>query len=145
MQISTAGRRGRGKRSGVITPETLTGVCVCARVQERETDREGLGIQSEESRMWRATLFSLPVEMETLREGEEKRGVKECAGKQGYGGERFVCISLEEMESYYRYAQCCQQLHGEFGSFKCGVWGLMLSQCWDGNHGCFFGGSKTAN
>lgn len=113
MQISTAGRRGGGKRSGVITPETLTGACVC----KRETDREGLGIQSEESRMRRATLFSLPVEMKTPREEEEsgqRRGMKECAGGQGHGGERFVCISLEEMESYYRYVQCCQQLRGEF-------------------------------
>ncbi|XP_041821838.1 guanine nucleotide exchange factor DBS isoform X3 [Chelmon rostratus] len=34
-------------------------------------------------------------------------------GKEGYGGARFVCISLEEMESYYRYTQCCQQLHND--------------------------------
>ncbi|TMS11547.1 Guanine nucleotide exchange factor DBS [Larimichthys crocea] len=67
--------------------------------------------------MRRATLFSLPVEMEMkmLRSGEESRqrdGMKESTGKQGYGGgERFACISLEEMKSFYRYTQCCQQLH----------------------------------
>ncbi|XP_030265719.1 guanine nucleotide exchange factor DBS isoform X4 [Sparus aurata] len=32
--------------------------------------------------------------------------MEECTG-----GERFVCISLEEMKSYYRYSQRCQQLH----------------------------------
>ncbi|XP_027147610.1 guanine nucleotide exchange factor DBS isoform X2 [Larimichthys crocea] len=69
--------------------------------------------------MRRATLFSLPVEMEMkmLRSGEESRqrdGMKESTGKQGYGGgERFACISLEEMKSFYRYTQCCQQLHND--------------------------------
>ncbi|XP_037618412.1 guanine nucleotide exchange factor DBS isoform X1 [Sebastes umbrosus] len=37
--------------------------------------------------------------------------MKECTVRREYGGERFVRISLEEMESYYRCAQCCQQLH----------------------------------
>ncbi|XP_044043822.1 guanine nucleotide exchange factor DBS isoform X8 [Siniperca chuatsi] len=58
--------------------------------------------------------FSLPVEM--IREEEENRqrdGMKDCTGKQECGGERFVCISLEEMESYYRYTRCCQQLHND--------------------------------
>lgn len=94
------------------------------RERGRETDREDLEIQSEESRMRRATRSSRPVEMKTLREEEEsgrRRGTKECTGKRGYGGERFVCISPEEMESYHRYAQCCQQLHGESRSFKCGA------------------------
>ncbi|XP_056226149.1 guanine nucleotide exchange factor DBS [Seriola aureovittata] len=66
--------------------------------------------------MRQAILFSLPVEMKAIREEEESgRGdmVKECAGKLEYGGERFVCISPEEMESYYRYAQRCQQLHND--------------------------------
>ncbi|KAM9333911.1 guanine nucleotide exchange factor DBS [Symphorus nematophorus] len=39
--------------------------------------------------------------------------MKECTGKQEYGGNRFVCISLEEMESYYRYSQCCRLLHND--------------------------------
>lgn len=80
--------------------------------------------------MRRATLFSLPVEMEMkmLRSGEESRqrdGMKESTGKQGYGGgERFACISLEEMKSFYRYTQCCQQLHSEF-------WDAMFSHYLD--------------
>ncbi|XP_029371521.1 guanine nucleotide exchange factor DBS isoform X2 [Echeneis naucrates] len=51
--------------------------------------------------------------MKTIREDEESRqdGMKECSGEKQYGGERFVCISLEEMEQYYRYTQCCHQLH----------------------------------
>lgn len=67
--------------------------------------------------MKQAVYFSLPVEMETLREEEEtvqRDGMKECTGKkQGHGGERFVSISLEEMESYYRYTHCCHQLHND--------------------------------
>ncbi|XP_038591335.1 guanine nucleotide exchange factor DBS-like [Micropterus salmoides] len=63
--------------------------------------------------MRQVILFSLPVEMKVVREGEKNRHgnrMKECAGKQEYGRERFVCISLKEMESYYRYSRCCQQL-----------------------------------
>lgn len=41
-------------------------------------------------------------------EGRRRDGMDECSG-----GERFVCISLQEMESYYRYSQRCQQLHCE--------------------------------
>ncbi|KAG8004500.1 Guanine nucleotide exchange factor DBS [Nibea albiflora] len=67
--------------------------------------------------MRRATLVSLPLEMKPLRSGEEsgqRDGMKEGTGKRGYGGGgRFVCISLEEMESFYRYTQCCQQLHND--------------------------------
>ncbi|TKS66460.1 hypothetical protein D9C73_000516 [Collichthys lucidus] len=70
--------------------------------------------------MRRATLFSLPMEMKMLRSGEESRqrdGMKESTGKQGYGGgERFACIPPEEMKSFYRYTQCCQQLHRTCGS-----------------------------
>lgn len=44
MQISTAGGRGGGRRSGVITQEILTGgcmcVCVCAQARETQTDRQ---------------------------------------------------------------------------------------------------------
>ncbi|XP_059183827.1 guanine nucleotide exchange factor DBS isoform X3 [Centropristis striata] len=63
--------------------------------------------------MRRAILFSLPVLTE--EEGNRRRdGMKECtAGKREYGGERFVRISLEEMESYYRCSQCCQLLHND--------------------------------
>ncbi|XP_039648563.1 guanine nucleotide exchange factor DBS isoform X2 [Perca fluviatilis] len=39
--------------------------------------------------------------------------MKDCTGKQEYGGERFVRISLEEMESYYRCTKCCQQLQND--------------------------------
>ena len=46
MQISTAGGRGGGRRSGVITQGILTGVCVCVCVckqeRHRQTDWEGL-------------------------------------------------------------------------------------------------------
>ncbi|XP_078021676.1 guanine nucleotide exchange factor DBS isoform X6 [Epinephelus lanceolatus] len=51
--------------------------------------------------------------MRTVREKEESNQgdeMKECTGREEYGGERFVRISLEEMESYYRCAQCCQRL-----------------------------------
>ncbi|XP_034407105.1 guanine nucleotide exchange factor DBS isoform X5 [Cyclopterus lumpus] len=53
--------------------------------------------------MSRAILFS-PSE-------EERDGMEECTGRREHAGERFVCISVEEMESYYRYTQGCQQLH----------------------------------
>ncbi|XP_053273438.1 guanine nucleotide exchange factor DBS isoform X1 [Pleuronectes platessa] len=75
----------------------------------------------EESGMRRVRFFSLVEDMKTAREEEESRRRDERkAGKQGSGGERLVSISLEEMESYYRYALCCQQLyndimHGEDG------------------------------
>lgn len=49
--------------------------------------------------------FCLPVEMTAVREEEER--------------DRFVCISLKEMECYYRYSQCCQQLHSEFDRGVC--------------------------
>ncbi|KAM9327952.1 guanine nucleotide exchange factor DBS isoform 2-T2 [Pholidichthys leucotaenia] len=39
--------------------------------------------------------------------------MKECARKCQSGGERLVSISLEEMESYYRYSRCCEQLHND--------------------------------
>ncbi|XP_029306446.1 guanine nucleotide exchange factor DBS isoform X8 [Cottoperca gobio] len=39
--------------------------------------------------------------------------MKECTGRREHGGERFVRISLEEMESYYRCTQCCQQLQND--------------------------------
>lgn len=58
---------------------------------------------------------SLPVEMEALM-GEEENGqgggMKDRRGKRG--GEMFVSVSLEEMESYYRYSSCCERLHREF-------------------------------
>ncbi|XP_069019973.1 guanine nucleotide exchange factor DBS isoform X2 [Embiotoca jacksoni] len=37
--------------------------------------------------------------------------MKECTGEQDDGGERLVCIPVEEMESYYRYDRCCLLLH----------------------------------
>lgn len=87
--------------------------------------------------MRRAILSSLPVEIKTVREEEESRqrdGMDERPRKQEYGGESFVSISLTEMESYYRYTQCCQQLQSEFCrdvcdvsvSFNCGVWGVSM-------------------
>ncbi|KAM7365300.1 hypothetical protein PAMP_016243 [Pampus punctatissimus] len=45
--------------------------------------------------------------MNTLKEEEENRqrdGMRD-------GGERFACISVEEMKSYYTYTHRCQQLH----------------------------------
>ncbi|XP_042369114.1 guanine nucleotide exchange factor DBS-like isoform X1 [Plectropomus leopardus] len=66
--------------------------------------------------MTQAALFPLHVEMKTVREEEENRQrdrMKECTGRQEYGGERLVRISLEEMESYYRCTQCCQRLHND--------------------------------
>lgn len=73
-----------------------------------ERNREGLEILQ---RIREVIFCSVPVEMKTLSEEEEngqRVRMKECAG------ERFVCISLEEMESYYRYSRCCQRLHSEF-------------------------------
>jgi len=64
--------------------------------------------------MRHAVVFSLPVEMKTVKEEEERNGIKECTGKQEYGEEKFICISVEEMESYYNYTHCCQRLHGRF-------------------------------
>lgn len=55
-------------------------------------------------------LSSLPVEMKRV-EGEEnacRDKMERCSVKQQHEG--FVCIPLDEMESYYRYSQCCQQL-----------------------------------
>lgn len=54
--------------------------------------------------------LSLPVEMKRAEEEENARRDKmeRCSVKRQYEG--FVCIPLEEMESYYRYSQCCQQL-----------------------------------
>ncbi|XP_028322155.1 guanine nucleotide exchange factor DBS isoform X3 [Gouania willdenowi] len=47
-----------------------------------------------------------------VREEKSRRscGMKECVGKREYAGGRFVCIAVKEMESYYRYTWCCQQL-----------------------------------
>ncbi|XP_042260899.1 guanine nucleotide exchange factor DBS isoform X1 [Thunnus maccoyii] len=56
-------------------------------------------------------LFSLPVEMKTVKvevENRQRDGMRERTG-----GERFTCISLEEMGSYYRYTQCCQHLRND--------------------------------
>lgn len=88
---------------------------MCAQERDRQGGT-GFG-NTNESRMRRATLFSVPVEMRTVREEEESNQgdeMKECTGREEYGGERFVRISLEEMESYYRCAQCCQRLISEF-------------------------------
>ncbi|XP_069376636.1 guanine nucleotide exchange factor DBS isoform X3 [Paralichthys olivaceus] len=71
--------------------------------------------------MRRVRQFSLAEDMKTAREEEESmRRDGRKPGRRGFGGERFISISLEEMESYYRYALCCQQLyndimHGEDG------------------------------
>ncbi|XP_026157051.1 guanine nucleotide exchange factor DBS isoform X1 [Mastacembelus armatus] len=52
--------------------------------------------------------------MKTVREEEESGlRMKECTGKRECGGERFVSISLEEMEGYFRYTQSCQQLQND--------------------------------
>lgn len=66
--------------------------------------------------MRRMMLASVPVE--AVREEEERR-MKERKGKRERGGERFVSISLTEMEHYYRYSQCCQQLQSEFCKDVC--------------------------
>lgn len=58
--------------------------------------------------MRRAILFS-PSEEESSRWD----GMKEYSGRREHAGEVFVHISLEEMESYSRYSQCCEQLHRE--------------------------------
>lgn len=105
-------------------------VCVCAQARETQTDRLG-GFEKMRRAGWggRHSLLSTFLEMQTVKEKMESRrrdGMEECTG-----GERFVCISLEEMKSYYRYSQRCQQLHCEFFlrgpecdvslSFTCGV------------------------
>ncbi|KAM7375077.1 hypothetical protein PAMA_014253 [Pampus argenteus] len=54
--------------------------------------------------------------MKTLREEEEnsqRDGMRERTGGKQCGGERFACISVEEMKSYYTYTHCCQQLHND--------------------------------
>lgn len=48
---------------------------------------------------------------EAARESALRDGMKEDRER---GGERFVSITLREMESYYRYTSCCQRLHSEF-------------------------------
>ncbi len=87
-------------------------------VQKRETDPEGgFGSANEESRRRRA-IFSISVEMKAVSEEEESRQ-GEATGKWDYGGERFVCISVEEMESYHRHSHHCQQLLCEFCKCVC--------------------------
>ncbi|XP_034466206.1 guanine nucleotide exchange factor DBS-like isoform X6 [Hippoglossus hippoglossus] len=86
-----------------------------------EIERAFGNTNEEESGMRRVRFFSLVEDMKTAREEEESRRRDERkGGKRGFGGERLVSISLEEMESYYRYALCCRQLyndimHGEDG------------------------------
>lgn len=55
-------------------------------------------------------LLSLPVEMKRVERDENTciDKMERCSVKRQHEG--FVCIPLEEMESYYRYSQCCQQL-----------------------------------
>lgn len=69
------------------------------------------GRQADEE-MRRTVLFSLPAEMETGRKKERRR--RKEREKKKCGGESFVSITLTEMESYYRYSQCCQRLCSEF-------------------------------
>lgn len=91
------------------------------RTQTRDR-RGGFGNTNAEGRMRQATLSSLSVEMKTAGDAEEsgqRDEMKEYTGKQKYGGERFVCISLGEMESYYRYSTSCQQLLSEFCKAVC--------------------------
>lgn len=46
--------------------------------------------------------------------------MERCSTKRPYENEGFVCIPLEEMESYYRYSQCCHQLqHSELLCILC--------------------------
>lgn len=57
-------------------------------------------------------LLPLPVEMKPV-EGDEntcRDKMERCRVKRKYDKEGFVCIPLEEMESYYRHSQCCHQL-----------------------------------
>lgn len=75
---------------------------MCARETERQAG-EG---------MRRTVLFSLPAKMETGRRKERRRRKERKRKKRG--GESFVSITLTEMESYYRYSQCCQRLRSEF-------------------------------
>ncbi|XP_047186675.1 guanine nucleotide exchange factor DBS isoform X1 [Scophthalmus maximus] len=81
-----------------------------------ELSGDMFGNTNDERGMRQARLFPLPVEMKKAREEDETgRGdrMKAHAAKRECGGERFVCIALEEMQSYYRYAQCCQRLHND--------------------------------
>lgn len=61
-------------------------------------------------------LLPLPVEMKMMKGDEDARtaAMERCSTRQQCEKEGLVCIPLEEMESYFRYSQCCQQLqHGE--------------------------------
>lgn len=71
-------------------------------------------------------LSSLPVAMKMVRGDEKVRGgeVERRGAKQPRGKDAFVCIPVDEMESYYRYSQCCQQL--QQSELEC-VFGVCLT------------------
>lgn len=111
MQISTARGRGRGREKEWCDHSRNLHRCVNVRAADGRDE---------------TPLLSLPVEMKMVKGKEnarrdkmERRGVKRQYAKEG-----FVCIPLEEMESYYRYSQSCQQLQQSelLYIFVCEVW-----------------------
>lgn len=87
---------------------------VCVYMREGKSDRQG-GFVNTDEEVKRMIVFSVAfLEMETVREENRQRDrMEDRTGGERCRRERFACISLEEMESYYRYTQCCQQLHSE--------------------------------
>lgn len=96
MQISTAGGRGGGRRSGVITQEILTGGCVCVclcaskRDTDRQTDWEGLKKWGEQDEAG-DTLYSLPF---GDADGKGEDGEQAEGRDGGMHGRREVCVHL---------------------------------------------------
>lgn len=68
------------------------------------SDGESRGEGPNEAGVW---LLSVPEEMKVV--GEEERKRMKRRWRSG-----FVCISVQEMESFYRYSLSCQKLHSEF-------------------------------
>ncbi|XP_062236455.1 guanine nucleotide exchange factor DBS isoform X3 [Platichthys flesus] len=114
MSVADFHRRREGPRKEVwYNHSTNFDRRVCVFICTGEIER-AFGNTNEESGMRRVRFFSLVEDMKTAREEEESRRRDERkGGKQGFGGERLVSISLNEMESYYRYALCCQQLYND--------------------------------
>lgn len=119
-QIFTARGRGRGREEEWCDHSRNSDRCVWT--WERQTGRD------------ETLLLSLPVEMKMVKGEENARTAKmeRCSTKRQYEKEGFVCIPLEEMESYYRYSQCCQQLqHSELLCISCVRCGSVSDRtCW---------------
>lgn len=117
MQISTAQGRGGGRKEEWCDRSRNWDRCV----NVTEADRQG----------WDAAPVATCGD-EDVKEGENARtdNMERRSTKRQYEVEGFVCIPLEEMESYFRYSQCCQQLqHSELLCVWCAR-RVCLRSCW---------------